>query len=229
MSAVNIDLGCGDAKKEGFLGLDYVDGPQVDHVLDLTKDRYPFEDRSVDSVFSSHFLEHIEEPNHVFGEIGRICKNGARIEFWTPHGFTNDAFLYGHLHFLTEDQWMHFCVWHRDFHIDMLGGRWQLKRIVYVIQPETVAEVESAGFSLDFAVRHLKDVVVEFGVEIEFRENLDVPAVTPERVYATTRSGKRHPLGRRRDALRHRLRTKLAHGRRLRRWGGQVRGLMTEG
>jgi SAM-dependent methyltransferase len=194
ISAVRIDLGCGDTKREGFVGLDYLDGPQVDHVLDLTKDSYPFEDRSVDHVFSSHFLEHIEEPNHVFSEIGRVCRDGARIEFWTPYAFSGDAFLYGHLHFLTEELWMQFSVWHRDVYLEMLGGRWQLKRIVYVIEPEKIAEVKAAGLSLDFGVRHLKDVVKEFGVEIEFREDPAIPAVTPERVYATSRIGSRFPL-----------------------------------
>ncbi len=191
---VQIDLGCGNAKKEGYIGLDYVEMEQVDHVLDLTADRYPFEDRSVDAVFSAHFLEHIEEPNHVFSEIGRIAKDGARIEFWTPYAFTNEAFLYGHLHFLTEEPWQHFCVSHRDVFLGMLGGRWQLNRIVYVIPPEVVAEMDAAGFSLDFAVRYLKGVVLEFGVEIEFRENPDIPVVIPERVYATTRFGDRKPL-----------------------------------
>src|SRR5881396_3738761 len=98
MSKLRIDLGCGSAKREGFVGLDYVDLPEVYHVLDLTTERFPFDDDSVDEVFSAHFLEHIDEPNHVFEEIGRICRDGARIEFWTPYAWTNDAFLYGHLH-----------------------------------------------------------------------------------------------------------------------------------
>jgi len=194
MGDVRIDLGCGNAKHDGYIGLDYVEGPQVDHVLDLTRDRYPFDDRTVDAVFSAHFLEHIEEPNHVFSEIGRICRDGARIEFWTPYAFTNEAFLYGHLHFLTEEPWMHFCVSHRDVFLGMLGGRWQLHRIVYVIQPHVVAEIEQANFSLDFAVRYLKGVVHEFGVEIQFVEDPATPVVEPERVYATSRDGQRQPL-----------------------------------
>lgn len=194
MASVNVDLGCGNAKREGYIGLDYVPMDQVDHVLDLTKDRYPFEDRSVDAVYSAHFLEHIEEPNHVFSEIGRIAKDGAKVEFWTPYAFTNEAFLYGHLHFLTEEMWMHFCVSHRDVFLGMLGGRWQLNRIVYVIPPVVAAEIEAAGFTLDFAIRYLKGVAVEFGVEIEFREDPDVPVVVPELVYASTRHGDRHPL-----------------------------------
>jgi len=50
---VRIDLGCGNVKREGYVGLDYVAGDDVDHVLDLTHDRYPFDDSSVDEVFSA--------------------------------------------------------------------------------------------------------------------------------------------------------------------------------
>lgn len=190
--AVRIDLGCGQAKKPGFVGLDFVDGPDVDHVLDLTKDRYPFDDASVDEIFSAHFLEHIEEPNHVFSEIGRIAKDGARIEIWTPYAFSDEASLYGHLHYLTEEEWLHFCVLHRDAHVAMLGGRWLLHRINFVVLPETVADLEANGVAVDFAVRYFKGVVVEFGVEIEFRRDLATPAVQPLRAWSTSRYGERH-------------------------------------
>jgi SAM-dependent methyltransferase len=191
---VQIDLGCGPAKRPGFIGLDYADLPEVDHVLDLTKDRYPFDDASVDSVFSAHFLEHIAEPNHVFSEIGRIAKNGARIEFWTPYAFSDEAALYGHLHHLTEEEWMHFCVLHRDAHVGILGGRWLLHRINFVVLPETVAELEANNVSVDFAVKYFKGVVVEFGVEIEFQRDLDAPVVYPVRSWSTSRDAPRHPF-----------------------------------
>jgi len=41
MMVIKIDLGCGGAKKEGFIGLDNVPAPGVDHVLDLLQDRFP--------------------------------------------------------------------------------------------------------------------------------------------------------------------------------------------
>jgi SAM-dependent methyltransferase len=191
---VRVDLGCGPSPRPGFVGLDQVEGPGVDHVLDLTRDRYPFPDRSVDEVFSSHFLEHIEAPNHVFGEIARICKDGARIEVWAPYAFSDEAFLYGHLHFLTDAEWMHFCVDHRDYHADLLKGRWLLRRIVYVVLPETLEDLDRAGVSLDFAIRYLKGIVHEFGVEIEFRADWSVPATMPERLFAASRAGDRHSV-----------------------------------
>jgi SAM-dependent methyltransferase len=189
-----IDLGCGAAKREGFTGLDYVALPGVDHVLDLTKDRFPFDDHTVDEVFSAHFLEHIVEPNHVLSEIGRVCRDGAKIEIWTPYAFSNEAFVYGHEHFLTEVMWTHFCVSHRDVFLDMLLGRWQLESFTSVIPIEIQADLARNDVTLDFAVRYLKDVVEEFGVEIEFRTEVDIPPRLPKRLWTDTRLGIRRDL-----------------------------------
>ena len=194
MSAIRIDLGCGEAKREGFIGLDNQMAPGVDYVLDLTKDRFPFDDGSVDQVFSSHFLEHIAAPNHVFQEISRVCKDGAKIEFWTPYAFSNEAFLYGHETFLTEEPWMHFCYSHRDTHLDLLRGRWLLLKINYIVSPETEQEILNQGFSMDFAIRYFKSVITEFGVEIEFRRDLSVGPVVPRRTYSRSRQGERLAL-----------------------------------
>lgn len=192
---LKIDLGCGGSKREGFVGLDSVNGPGVDHVLDLTRDRFPFDDATVDHVFSSHFLEHIGPPNHIFQEIARVCRDGATIEIWTPYAFSNDAFIYGHITFLTEEPWLHFCCYHRDAHLEMLRGRWLLRNINYVVTQDVERDLRAQGFPLDFAVRYLKSVVTEFGVEIEFRRDLEVPAVVPTRTYSHARDSERFVLG----------------------------------
>ncbi|MEX1006987.1 MAG: methyltransferase domain-containing protein [Acidimicrobiia bacterium] len=193
-SALRVDLGCGNVKRDGFVGIDQFAGPRVDYVLDLTTDVYPFPDESVDEVFSAHFLEHIESPDHVFSEISRICRDGARIEFWTPYAFTNEAFLYGHLHGITEAMWNHIGVAHRDEYIPMLKGRWQLERFVYVVDEVTINDLADHGVDLDFALRYFKGVVQEFGVVIQFRRDLSIAAATPERCHATSRFGEHHPL-----------------------------------
>jgi SAM-dependent methyltransferase len=191
---IRLDVGCGGKKRDGFIGLDFVEQPGVDVVLDVTTERWPFDDRSVDEVFSSHFLEHIDEPNHVFSEIGRVCKDGARITFFTPYAFSNEAFVYGHLHFLTEEPWRHFCVTHRDLFAGMLGGRWQLHTVTYVVPPAVVAELTALRIGIPFAVRYLKNIVYEFSVEIEFRSDLSVPAVEPDYFWATERDAERQPM-----------------------------------
>jgi len=193
---LRLDLGCGNAKRPGFVGLDVFPGEQVDHVLDLTADPFPFADDTVDEVFSAHFLEHIDEPNHVFSEIGRVCRDGARIEFWTPYAWTNEAFLYGHLHGITEEMWTHLGLSHRDIYSAMLRGHWLLVRFIFVIDQTTIDDLNQHGVDLDFAVRYYKGVVREFGVEAEYHSDLATPPRIPERVYATERFGPRRQFTR---------------------------------
>jgi SAM-dependent methyltransferase len=189
-----VDLGCGSAKRPGFIGLDCIDLPGVDHVLDLTTEPLPFADRSVDEVYSAHFLEHVKEPNNIIRELGRVCRDGAHIEFWTPYAFSNEAFLYGHEAFLTETVWYHFCVSHRDVFVDMLQGRWQLESVTFVIKPDVHEELDSHGVPLDFAVKYHKGVVEEFGVKIRFRTDLAAPVIDPVRLWAHGRFGDAHVL-----------------------------------
>jgi len=189
--AVRIDLGCGNAKRPGFVGLDLYPVDEVDFVVDLTREPFPFDDDTVDEVFSAHFLEHIDEPNHVFSEIGRVCRDGARIEFWTPYAWTNEAFLYGHLHGITEEMWTHLGLSHRDIYAAMLRGHWVLQQFIFVIDQATIDDLAGHDVDLDFAVRYLKGVVREFGVVAEYRSDLAAPPRVPERVYATERFGAR--------------------------------------
>jgi len=193
-SPLRIDLGCGNAKREGFVGLDFVEGPQVDYILDLTRDPFPFDDDSVDEVFSAHFLEHIDEPNHVFSEIGRVCRDGATIVFYTPYAFTNEAFLYGHEHGVTEELWSQFCVHHRDVFAEMLGGRWQLNNVNFVLTPEAKRDMDAASIPLGFALKYFKGLVREFGVEIEYQSDLATPMVLPRRTWSMERFGPKYEL-----------------------------------
>ena len=198
---LKIDIGCGSNKREGFIGIDYAKNPGVDFVLDLTNDPLPFGDRTVDHVFSSHFLEHVHAPNHIFSEIGRVCRDGAKIEIWTPYAFSNEAFMYGHVTYLTEEHWNHFCYLHRDYHLEMLKGRWVLQNINYVISEESHAELKMAGFPIEFAIKYFKSVVLEFGVEIRYNIDLATPANQGSRTYSYSREGVRSPVGNSLEAI----------------------------
>jgi SAM-dependent methyltransferase len=191
---IRIDLGCGSAKKEGFIGLDMLASPCTDHVLDLTQDKFPFADNSVSHVFSSHFLEHIEIPDHVFSEIGRICREGAKIQLWTPFAFSEEASFYGHLHSFSEKQWMNFCVIHRDLFQELFSGYWELQSIIFIVHADTANRLQKQGFTLDFGIRHLNNVVVEIGIEAAFSRNRRPEPVIPERVWAVSREARREVL-----------------------------------
>ena len=59
---------------------------------------------------------------------------------------------------------------------------------------DAILAADDAGMTLDFAVRYLKDVVEEFGVEIEYRTELDIAPSLPARYWTDTRFGVRHDL-----------------------------------
>jgi SAM-dependent methyltransferase len=90
---VCIDLGCGQNKREGFMGVDKYPAPGVDIVHDLEVFPWPFEDNSVDEAHSSHFLEHVDGPARIpfFQELYRILKPGATAQFITPSADSNRA------------------------------------------------------------------------------------------------------------------------------------------
>lgn len=91
-SPQKIDIGCGKHKKKRFYGIDkfYFDG--VDEVCDIDKG-LTLEDNSVDEVYTSHFLEHIENLEFVFKEILRVCKPNGKIIIRVPH-FSGDSGFY---------------------------------------------------------------------------------------------------------------------------------------
>ena len=82
---MNIDLGCGNNKKEGFTGIDMIDDPAVDIHADIDKEGIPLGDNEVDHLYTSHFLEHTKNLGFIIQEISRVCKNGATVEIKVPH------------------------------------------------------------------------------------------------------------------------------------------------
>jgi predicted SAM-dependent methyltransferase len=95
-----IDLGCGQQKSpaefftenmqitpDKVIGIDIVNCKGVDIVHDLTVFPYPIEDESVDAIFSSHFVEHLDgfERMKFFDECYRILKPGGKMRHLHPY------------------------------------------------------------------------------------------------------------------------------------------------
>jgi SAM-dependent methyltransferase len=81
---IRVDLGCGDLKDPGFIGVDLRPGPQVDVVADMDF-ALPFRDDSVDLLFASHALEHVQDLPRTMREIYRVCRHGARVCIVAPY------------------------------------------------------------------------------------------------------------------------------------------------
>jgi SAM-dependent methyltransferase len=84
VSKVVIDIGSGDRKRPGALGVDIAPLPAVDVLADLSRG-LPFSNSSVDAVHASHVLEHFDDLVGLMNEIWRICKPGGRVYITVPH------------------------------------------------------------------------------------------------------------------------------------------------
>lgn len=90
MSQINIDLGCGMKKPEGWIGVDNRAFEGVDHVLDIGKDPLPFEDNSVDEIRAIHLFEHLypEQLFFVMDECFRVMKPLGKLHIEVPKAGT---------------------------------------------------------------------------------------------------------------------------------------------
>lgn len=86
-----LNLGCGNNTHEGYINLDFLEGPGVDRVHDLNTFPYPFEDNSFDEIRASHVLEHLTADWYlIMNELYRILKPTGHIKIMVPH-FTNSS------------------------------------------------------------------------------------------------------------------------------------------
>lgn len=82
---LKLDIACGKAKKEGFVGVDILSIPGVDKVVDLEKFPWPFKSDSVDEIFCSHYIEHTQDLVAFMEECYRILKTGGKMTIISPY------------------------------------------------------------------------------------------------------------------------------------------------
>ena len=80
-----LDLGCGNKRRPGTIGVDFSSRFEPDVIHDLNEFPYPFEGGSVDKIFLDNVLEHLENPLRVMEEIHRITKSGAEVVVVVPY------------------------------------------------------------------------------------------------------------------------------------------------
>lgn len=87
-SILRYDLGCGNNKREGFIGVDKYPTDSTDEVWDLLQFPWPIADESVDEAHCAHFFEHIPaalRPGFM-AELYRVLKPGAQAQIIVPMG-----------------------------------------------------------------------------------------------------------------------------------------------
>jgi len=101
-SSAKLDIGCGSACHPGFTGIDVRDCKQA--VIWDVREGIPFPDNSVQEIYTSHFVEHLDE-KEIFNflmEVLRVCKVGASVRIVCPHADEPEALFPAHVSFWNE-------------------------------------------------------------------------------------------------------------------------------
>ena len=98
-----LDIGCGQRKLPGSIGMDIVENSNADVVHDASSIPWPFEDNTFDLVFTNHFVEHVDDLLGFFNEVHRVLKPGGRFIMQVPYFRKTDAYAdLTHRHFFTS-------------------------------------------------------------------------------------------------------------------------------
>lgn len=106
-----LDIGCGESKGEGFIGVDKRRCKGVDIVHDLEKFPYPIPSNICLTIVGSHIVEHIKPwlMLDFMNELWRITKPGGQLALSHPYG-VNEFFVQDptHCNPCNERTWQYF-------------------------------------------------------------------------------------------------------------------------
>jgi predicted SAM-dependent methyltransferase len=98
---MRFNLGCGNAKRSGWVNVDKIATCTPDQVVDLEKLPWPWPDNSAEEVVLSHVLEHLGATTELYlgiiKELYRVCRDGAMVTVTVPHP-RHDHFLFDPTH-----------------------------------------------------------------------------------------------------------------------------------
>lgn len=162
---MKLNLGCGRDIRPGWVNIDSMPLPGVDHVLDLDDAPVlPLPDNSVDRIEGVHVIEHLHRPLPLMQELWRIAAPGAEAVFRTPYGSSDDADEDPtHMRRLFLNSWQYFAqpaYWRADYGY---RGDWQPTTITLRIGPHLA---DLAADEVMWAVRHQRNVVAEMTVRL---------------------------------------------------------------
>lgn len=152
---IRLDIACGQAKEEGWTGIDLAGDADIVH--DLFTYPWPIESGSVSEVRCSHFVEHIPHfrPGWdrdgwwmFWDEVYRITSPGAEITVIHPYSRSDRAFWDPtHVRFIHEMTWQYLDrKWREDQKLDHYD----------TISDFEVAVVTGGGISDDMATRNVE-------------------------------------------------------------------------
>jgi hypothetical protein len=157
---MRLNLGCGRDIRRGWVNIDCVPLPGVDHVVDFdSKPVLPLPDDSVTRSEGSHVIEHLRNPLPFMEELWRVTKPGGLAEFRCPYGSTNDADEDPtHVRRMFPASWLFFSqpvYWRADYGY---RGDWQAAEVKLLIFPGLSDCTDAELYSM---VRFQRNIVAE--------------------------------------------------------------------
>jgi len=108
-----LDLGCGNKKFPGAIGIDINPLSDADVIHDLNKLPYPFKDSVFDEIIADNVIEHLDDVIKSMEELSRISKPGARIKIIVPYFRSRWAYIDPtHRHHFTVESFAYFDPHH---------------------------------------------------------------------------------------------------------------------
>ncbi len=80
-----LDVGCGDNKTKGAVGIDMQRGDDVDVICNLDFKYFPFKNNIFDVIICQDVLEHVSNIVLTLQELFRISKNNSIVKIRIPH------------------------------------------------------------------------------------------------------------------------------------------------
>jgi predicted SAM-dependent methyltransferase len=165
---LKLNLACGQIKMEGFVGVDIAQCEGVDVVHDLTVTPFPFEDNSVDEIYCSHFIEHLngEQMIKFMEELYRIMKPNATGTLIAPYYSSMRAIQDPtHKSFISEANFLYYNKDWRDTNkLDHYGITCDFDySYAYHMEPYWAMREESARA---FAIKHYNNVINDIQINI---------------------------------------------------------------
>lgn len=102
---MKVNLGCGYDLKQGYLNIDIIKTAPEVVVQDLNMVWEFAKDNTVDELYISDVLEHLNDLNHFFRETERVLKVGGTIQVNYPHYKTPSAYAMSHKQFFSWKTW----------------------------------------------------------------------------------------------------------------------------
>lgn len=136
-----LDLGCGNKKHPGAVGIDINPSSDADIIHDLNSVPYPFDDSVFDEIIADNVIEHLDNVILIMEELSRISKVSATIKVIVPYFRSKWAYIDPtHRHHFTVDSFAYFDPEH------IISKLYKYSQVRYKVQKVVFNEQFKNGF-----------------------------------------------------------------------------------